>query len=644
MNNSAIWSKGLEGPALEIAGTPNSPLRVDAGPGTGKTFTLIRRVCRLLEEGANPRRVLVSTFTRTSATDLKNSLAELGVDGAEAVRAGTIHGFCFGLLSREVVLEQTGRVPRPLLNFEERFLLQDLHRDYFGSVRERDRRLKAFNAAWARLQSDEPGWPHDPVDQQFHTDLMAWFRFHRAMHIGELVWLALQYLRENPTSQFRTAFDHVLVDEYQDMNRAEQVLLDILAENSTLTVTGDEDQSIYSFRHAHPEGIQDFSVHHPGTHDASLLDCHRCPRRVIEMANALIARNQFRSPRVLQPMETSPEGEIYVVQWTTMEEEAQGLARFITQKIEGGEVEPGRVLALSPRRQFGYRIRDALMGQDVPAHSFFLEEELGRNPANPDRCQAQEAFTLLTLLANPADLVALRCWCGFRSPSLNRGGWARLREYCEQQGLSPRDALRHVSDGEISIPYVSRVVPRFQALETRLAELEPLRGQELVDALFPLDQGWAEPLRTLSESQAEGNCDASSLREVLRTVIAQPELPTDVAYVRVMSLHKSKGLTADLVVVTGCIEGLIPFVPDGLPIADEVQVAEEQRRLFYVAITRSRRILVLSSATRLPRDLAHRMGAHVHGGDYNHAHTTASKFLSELGPSRPETVLGQEIL
>jgi DNA helicase II / ATP-dependent DNA helicase PcrA len=131
------WSEGLTGPALEIAATTVSPLRVDAGPGTGKTFALMRRVSRLLEEGLNPERIFVGTFTRTSATDLKDSLAELGADGAEAVRAGTIHGFCFRILARDIVLEQTRRVPRPLLRFEVRFLLEDLSRPDFGGIRAR---------------------------------------------------------------------------------------------------------------------------------------------------------------------------------------------------------------------------------------------------------------------------------------------------------------------------------------------------------------------------------------------------------------------------------------------------------------------------------------------------------------------------
>ena len=164
-----------------------------------------------------------------------------------------------------------------------------------------------------------------------------------------------------------------------------------------------------------------------------------------------------------------------------------------------------------------------------------------------------------------------------------------------------------------------------------------------MDSLFPEDGDWMGPIRALA-STIEGDVfDAEELREDLRVRITQPELPTDVDYVRVMSLHKSKGLTADLVVVIGCVEGLVPTLTDGTP-AEQAKSLEEQRRLFYVAITRTRRALVISSMTQLPRKLAYSMGAQVRKGNLWHAPTIASRFLAELGPSRPAAVLGTTIL
>jgi superfamily I DNA/RNA helicase len=534
-------------------------------------------------------------------------------------------------------------VPRPLLHFEERFLLEDLNGNGFGGIRERDRRFHAFNAAWARLQSDNPGWPHNPVDQAFHRALLGWLRFHEAILIGELVPETLRYLRDNPASPHRGVFHHLLVDEYQDLNRAEQVLLDLLAESGCIIVIGDEDQSIYSFKFAHPEGIATFDQTHPDTHDEGLDECRRCPTRVIEMANALIANNPSRAARVLRPLAGNPVGEVIILQWRSMMEEAQGIAEFVRMRIRNGQVEPGRVLVLSPRRQFGYAIRDALNNLGVYAHSFFHEEALEGNPKILAESEAQQAFTLLTLLANREDRVALRCWCGLGSSSLRSGAWVRLREHCESSGESPLAALERMVSGDLSLPYTGDLVTRFQDLQRRLTELEGLQGEALLDALFPVGQQWTNLIRSLASIIEGDDYDAKTFREALRIGITQPELPTDVDYVRVMSLHKSKGLTADLVVVIGCIEGLIPMVT-GDSIAERNLSLEEQRRLFYVAITRTRDILVLSSVTELPRNLAHRMGAQVGRGNRTHARTIASRFLSELGPTRPEAVLGTSVV
>lgn len=629
------WSDGLEGPARNIAGLDHTPIRVLAGPGTGKTFALMRRVARLLQGGATPNRMLVCTFTRTAARDLEGELSRLGVDGATDVRAGTLHAFCFGLLGQDEVLEATGRVPRPLLEFEERFLLEDLKSD-FGGVRKSRKRLRAFEAAWARLQSETPSGPNDPVDRAFQSQLLSWLRSHEAMLIGELVPQSLRYLQENPASHHRTAFQNVLVDEYQDLNRAEQALLDLLADRGDLIVVGDEDQSIYSFKLAHPEGIAMFDQAHPETHDIELDECRRCPRRVVEMATALIANNQHRKPRTLSSRAGNPEGEVLVLQWPNMDDEARGIARIIRERIEDGEVEPGSVLVLAPRRQFGYKVRDALVSVGVDAHSFFHEQAL-------DEEAAKEAFTLLALLANPDDRVALRCWCGFGSPSLRSKAWARLRSRYESSGESPWSALEKLASGDLTIPHTKPLIDRFKELRHRLSTLESLRGEALVQALFPADREWAGPLRSLVHAtMQEDDFDAELLRENLRVAITQPELPTDVDYVRVMSLHKSKGLTADLVAVVGCIEGLVPRV-EGDSQEEQDASLEEQRRLFYVAVTRTTQLLILSSVRWLPRGVAHTMGAQVRGRNPGYALTLASRFLEELGPTRPAAVLGSRI-
>lgn len=639
------WNEGLEGQSLEIAASPESPLRVVAGPGTGKTFALLRRLARLLEQGQAPQRVLLVTFTRVAADDLQRELNRLGLPQGEHVTKGTLHSLCFSILNRRHVLAITQRVPRPLLRFEERYMLEDLasYGD-FGTIHQRRRTLKLFEAAWARTQDQQPGWPNTPTEQAFQAQLDEWLRFHGGMLLDELVPVTLRYLRANPACPERAAFDHVLVDEYQDLNRAEQELIDLLSGRATLTVVGDQDQAIYErFRYAHPEGIAQFGQAHPGTHDVPLDTSRRCPRAIVLLANALIRNNQRRSNRQLVPADDPADVTVEVVQWPTIQAEAEGIADYISARVLAGEYDPGRVLVLAPRRHIGYLIKRELTARNVDAHSFFHEEALEGDPKRLDDSRAQQAYTLLTLLVTPDDMVALRAWLGFGSKDLAAREYRRLRDYCAQTGAAPMDTLQALADGQAPLRYVSHVTARYNLLLRNIHMLAPLPAHQAFDALFPGDEAWAEPFRAIYD-QAGEELDLPGILDLLRTNITQPELPTSATYVRIMSLHKSKGLTADRVFLPGCVEGLIPSYVRDLPFEEEMRHREEQRRLFYVAITRARRTLVLSSALTMPRDMAHRNSVPVIGGDAALGQTIASTMLGELGETSPEAIEGREWL
>jgi superfamily I DNA/RNA helicase len=570
---------------------------------------------------------------------LQQELRKLSIPGIDEVWAGTIHGYCFSLLSNGDVFDITGRSPRPLLDFEERFLLEDLSGVNDEGVNSLRKRIIAFSAAWARLQSESPGWPRDRQDREFLKALKPWLVFHKTMLIGELVTETLSYLRNNPTTPHYPNFRHVLIDEYQDLNKAEQVLLDLISRRSSITVIGDEDQSIYSFKHAHPEGISHFDESHLGTTDESLSECRRCPHLVVAMANELISHNSTRTNRALTARPSNIQGEVHVVQWPDLMMEAEGISRFIKHRIDSGRVAAGKILVLAPRRQFGYATRDALMGVGVAAHSFFHEQVLEGNPKKDGSYSAQEAFTLLTLLAKPSDRVALRCWCGFGSSILHARAWARIRKACEETGQDPQSLLDDLSNVRIKMPYVEPLVARYRTLVVAREHFENLVGQELVDNIFPESEEWAGPIRELASGIGPEQ-GVTDLLELLQRNITQPELPTDVDYVRIMSLHKSKGLTAEMVIVTGLIEGLIPTLDLELPMTELESQLEEQRRLFYVALTRTTDTLVLSSISTMEGAVAHRIGVSTMTFGTT-IETIASQFLSELGPACPQAALGE---
>lgn len=635
------WNAGLQGTHLNIAAYPGTPLRVVAGPGTGKTFALMRRVARLLEEGAQPNRILAVTFTRTAANDLVEKLAALGVPGADLVAAKTLHSLSFALLGRNAVFQALGRTARPLMDYERNTLLCDLQ-DQFGGKRAVDKLIEAFEAYWARLQHQQPGFPNDPVEQAFNHALRNWLVFHRAMLVGEVVPLALDFVTQNPAHPDIPRFDHVLVDEYQDLNRADQALIDALAGNGAVTVIGDEDQSIYSFRHANPEGIVEYPQTHANTHDELLNECRRCPSRVVQIANALINHNQRLAPKPLNPCPQNGQGTVYIVQHNSVADEIETLAAYIEWYLStNAGIPAGEVLVLANRRMIGNGIRDTLNARAQQnnrpwsAQSFYFEDALS-TPL------AAEGFSLLTLLVDPDDRPALRYWLGENRPDCRRLPYARLRQYCEQNATAPRQALEAMVAGNLQLPYTAALVARYQQLQQRLAALMPLDIPDLVDALFPNGNPETGAVRQAALLIVPNVQTQRELLDELRTDITQPELPgTQGPSVRIMSLHKSKGLTARLVVIAGCVAGILPSVDSTAPIQEQTRQREEQRRLFYVGLTRSTDTLVISSAVRIPTGVAMQMGVPVlAGGGYGVAILQASPFLAELGPHAPNSVHG----
>ncbi len=640
------WNDGLTGRALGIASTDNTPIRVMAGPGTGKSFALKRRLTRLLEEGADPKRILVVTFTRTAAADLMQEIAGLGVEGCEEIVASTLHSYCFRLLMNEAVFEFNSRTPRPLiavtkagvLQFEAAPLLEDLNSlEKFGDKRSRTKRIRAFEALWARLQTDDPGWASDPVDAAFHSALLTWLQFHECMLIGELVPEALNFVRHNPASAAVDPFDHVLVDEYQDLNRAEQVLIDHLAKSGSLGIVGDVDQSIYSFRHAHPDGITQFHNSHAGTDDHLLDECRRCPRRVVAIADHLIRHNH--SPAVGQRLiarPANPEGEVHVVQWTSMEDEVIGVCGLVTKLINAHGYQPGEILILCPRRLIGYDIRQKLLNANIPAHSFYHEEALETE-------EARESLSFLSLVANPKDRVSLRYLLGCRSNSWLASQYELIRQHCEVHGTHPWIVLQQLESEVLSLGRTREIVARFVQIKATLTELQAMDVTDLVDRLFPEAAEWAQVIREMSLLGIDDLVSSPDLLNHVRTKITQPEMPEAGAFARIMSLHKSKGLTAKAVIVCGCIEGLIPFREDDAPTAEKQKSLREQRRLFYVAITRCTEFLAISSFSTIESALALKIGAKI-AGRRKTTRTTASRFLGELGPAAPGAVTGDALL
>ena len=323
-------------------------------------------------------------------------------------------------------------------------------------------------------------------------------------------------------------------------------------------------------------------------------------------------------------------------------EEVECLTAFVVSRLtQDKTLSPGQVLVLATRRRIGYSIRDALkasaktMGASWDAQSFFHEQSL-------EVASAQRGFVLLSLLADPDDRAALRAWLALGDPTLGRAGaYARLMAYCKKEGTHPREALGRIAGGEVKVSYVGPLLGPFRELEEQLANLSGLKGPLLADRLFPNgDPGCAE-IRVVALKTAEFDPDPQAMLEDLRTVVTQPEIPGESDdVVRVMSLHKAKGLTARIVLIAGCVSGALPTIEERAPAQEKALQLEEQRRLFYVAITRATETLIISGPASMAFKDAKQMGVTVFKHQGNRAVLQASRFISELGPLAPKTLAG----
>lgn len=653
------WNDGIEidSPAYNLAACDKATIRAVAGPGSGKSFAIKKRILRLLEAGVSPDQILAITFTRTAAHDLKTEISSLGIEGASEVHARTLHSHALRILMREGVLEQTGRNPRMIIDHEQKPILRDLDKPEFGNVRDKEKLLSGYLAAWARLQQDEPGFEQTPIEEDFRTDLLNWFNEHSGVLVGEVIPIVIDFLRNNPAVPFIGEYEYILVDEFQDLNKSEQEFIRLIRGDSNLVIVGDDDQSIYGFKFAHPQGIQQIDELFGEFDDIPFDVCRRCPTLVTRMASELISKNPNRTLGVLNHFEENPIGQVDIVQWADYEAELTGISDFISVELAKGDIGPEDVLILTPRRKIGYRLRDLLAFREVPVRSYFRESVM-------DSKEVQRAFSLMNLLANPEDRISLRFLLGYNTSDFRKNQYRILKERAAENDISVRELLNSILRGERPETNIRSITNSYRSIMNDLPKLretlltDPENGfhnyfitEELEDDFFELDQAYRSVVDDIGTELLEDpeNFDEwfRDVMKALLELIALPDSPENIDHARIMSLHSSKGLSAKLVVLTSMIDPLIPFIPAGTPAEDRDQAIQEARRLFYVAITRCKSSenydgrLVISSFLSIAGTEALQMG--MSANPRGILRTRSTRFVTDFGNVSPVPKRGDQL-
>ena len=621
--------------AEDIIESTTPRIKVLAGPGTGKSYAMKERVARLLRDGVPPHKILAVTFTRIAARDLQSDLKKVDAPRADQLRGQTLHGLAFRLLNTKRVGANFSRQPRVLADFERMPLLADLKE--MGHFREDSKsKIRAYEAAWARLQEDKPGHSEDVRDQKFENDLVSWLTFHRAMIIGEVIPMLYRHVAGNPGLVDPNMYEHVLVDEYQDLNKAEQSLIAELAGRAATCIVGDEDQSIYGFKFAHPAGVREWPVGTAPMEAYDLSLCRRCPTDIVGMARMLISRNSREDRVPLEPMAQNGRGEVRIWQFSSLGKEAAHVAQDISRRVSDGTCGDD-IIVLVPNKVVGSAVFKHLSRIGVRSRSYLQD-------ATIESSATQRKLELLALSVDRDDRVALR-WLlgdGLKGNSWRAPNYAVLRGHCRANACSPWGALVEAADGSSGTGIPHGLVAPFRAIREEVAEIEEVDNLcAVVDLLFSEGEDDSADVREIAlrvmENHEGEDASRADLISEIRREIAIPEETQSDGCVRVMSLHKSKGLSAPVTYICGCVDELLP----GEEEADQIA---ERRRLFYVGVTRVKAkpdegmpgTLVLTYSSTFGKNDA-RAARIQNDGDRGYVVCTRSRFLDELGPLAPQT-------
>ncbi|MBX9789632.1 MAG: UvrD-helicase domain-containing protein [Pirellulales bacterium] len=604
--------ENLTEPQREAVTHAEGPLLILAGPGSGKTRVITHRIAWLLEQGAPPHQILALTFTNKAAAEMRHRVATLA-PGA-VVWTSTFHRFCARLLrdhARLVGLDENFTI----LDAEDsrkalRRAMENIRLDL--SLFPPERIVHEISNAKNRLlrPEDYDGWQGSPVAHLVSRAYPAYQAHLQAANVvdfDDLLMYSALLLRDNPELRARRDERHryIMVDEYQDTNAAQYALVRALSiDHPNLAVTGDPDQSIYSWRGANLGNILDFERDFPGVRVVRLEQNYRSTQRILSVAARLISYNRFRKEKALFT-ENAAGAPVRLTAFATQRDEADDIAARIAADVRAGRRRLSdfavfyRTNALSRALEHALRER-GLRYQMVHGVEFYQRREV------------KDLLAYLDLLNNPRNEVAFLRVVNTPPRGIGKSTIARIVDYAAARRLAPLAAAREsgLIDG---LPKRAAVaVAKFVAMYDELASLAAGPVEEILGTVLARS-GYREYLQDSGSEEDEQRL--ANIEELLTAArqfdenffgdgaleqfLEEASLVNDTDAwsenddsVTLMTLHASKGLEFPVVFVVALEEGLIPHQRS----TESPQEYEEERRLLFVGITRAKEELHLSWA------------------------------------------------
>ena len=579
---------------------------VVAGAGSGKTRVLTHRIAHLIEEEhVSPFEILAITFTNKAADEMKHRIGGLVGPVADKMWISTFHSACVRILRREAdrlgypsafsiydqadAVRLTGYVLRDLGTDSKKFPPRTVHAHISGFKNELVSAIEA---------SDRAANIFERKIAEAYVEYQGRLRKAGAMDFDDLLTVTVELFRAHPDvlEQYQRRFKHILVDEYQDTNRAQnEIVLQLGGMHGNIFVVGDSDQSVYAFRGADIRNILDFETAFPDTSVVVLDQNYRSTQLILDAANAVISNNEGRKPKHLWTEQKGGE-KIVRFQGDDESDEASWVTGEISRLHEGGDL----------------RWSDVACFYRTNAQSRVLEEPLVRlgipykvvgGTRFYDRREIKDALAYLRAVVNPADEVSLKRVLNVPKRGVGDSSEARVDQFATGNGLQFVEALRRWEEAAVSGRAVKGIEAFLEILDAMEAQVGAGPAAVLQAALER--SGYLDELRNERSIEAEGRLE--NLAELIGTAegfescdefLEQVSLVSDTddlddqSQVTLMTLHSAKGLEFPVVFIIGLEDGIFPH----LRALGEPHELEEERRLAYVGITRARERLYLSNA------------------------------------------------
>jgi DNA helicase-2/ATP-dependent DNA helicase PcrA len=600
---------------LEAVTHLNGPLLVIAGAGSGKTRVLTARIAHLLEQGVPPYAILAITFTNKAAAEMKERVYRMVGARAKDIWLSTFHAFCAKFLRFEA---------DSLPGLNKSFVIYDAG-DSLALVKACLKELnlddKHFPPAGVQAAiSNAKNSLLDPTAfarqaDNFHQHKVAEvydlyqrkLRHHNAVDFDDLLFLSARLLESDQEvlAKYQDKFRYILIDEYQDTNRAQYMLArQLAAKHRNIFVVGDVDQSIYAWRGADIRNILDFEADYPEARVIKLEQNYRSTQTILDAANTVIENNRDRKPKSLWT--DNPAGE-RLTHYLALDERDE--ARFVCDNIIKQNTVyrlPYRDMAVLYRTNAQSRvIEEAFMRAGVPytivgGLKFY------------DRKEVKDILAYLRVIFNPADAVGLQRIINVPRRGIGDTTLARLSDYAAEHGVTLFDAV----SGADSVPgLTARARHQLDGLAALIFNLTAqgpsLPVAKLIEKVMN-DSGYMTELENEQTPQAEARIEnlrellsvakefsAGDIEDTLENFLSHVALVSDIDSVdtdgdkvTLMTLHSAKGLEFPVVFLAGLEEGIFPHART---LMNDTEV-EEERRLCYVGITRAQRRLFLTNA------------------------------------------------